>query len=116
LKSSQPNANNLAHAGTLWPSSEPTRFGRRKKTNALVAQLDRASDFDSEGREFESLRVRQFCCSEGLAGLSAFRQGVPLSRRVAAAAAQNIENNPMQSRSVAGTDALSRHAKPSRAI
>ena len=26
---------------------------------ALVAQLDRASDFDSEGREFESLRVRQ---------------------------------------------------------
>jgi hypothetical protein len=28
--------------------------------NALVAQLDRASDFDSEGREFESLRVRQF--------------------------------------------------------
>jgi hypothetical protein len=28
-------------------------------TNALVAQLDRASDFDSEGREFESLRARQ---------------------------------------------------------
>ena len=27
--------------------------------NALVAQLDRASDFDSEGREFESLRARQ---------------------------------------------------------
>src|SRR3954466_2243178 len=26
--------------------------------DALVAQLDRASDFDSEGREFESLRVR----------------------------------------------------------
>jgi hypothetical protein len=26
---------------------------------ALVAQLDRASDFDSEGREFESLRARQ---------------------------------------------------------
>jgi hypothetical protein len=25
---------------------------------ALVAQLDRASDFDSEGREFESLRAR----------------------------------------------------------
>ena len=27
--------------------------------HALVAQLDRASDFDSEGREFESLRARQ---------------------------------------------------------
>src|SRR3954465_4237668 len=26
---------------------------------ALVAQLDRASDFESEGREFESLRGRQ---------------------------------------------------------
>lgn len=26
--------------------------------DALVAQLDRASDFDSEGREFESLRAR----------------------------------------------------------
>jgi hypothetical protein len=35
-------------------------FWASKKTNALVAQLDRASDFDSEGREFESLRVRQF--------------------------------------------------------
>jgi hypothetical protein len=28
--------------------------------NAPVAQLDRASDFESEGREFESLRARQF--------------------------------------------------------
>jgi hypothetical protein len=27
---------------------------------ALVAQLDRASDFESEGREFESLRARHF--------------------------------------------------------
>src|ERR1700730_1772146 len=27
-------------------------------THALVAQLDRASDFESEGREFESLRAR----------------------------------------------------------
>ena len=26
--------------------------------HALVAQLDRASDFESEGREFESLRAR----------------------------------------------------------
>ena len=30
-----------------------------ERTNALVAQLDRASDFESEGREFESLRARQ---------------------------------------------------------
>jgi hypothetical protein len=28
--------------------------------NALVAQLDRASDFESEGREFESLRAHHF--------------------------------------------------------
>ena len=27
------------------------------KQNALVAQLDRASDYGSEGREFESFRV-----------------------------------------------------------
>jgi hypothetical protein len=31
---------------------------------ALVAQLDRASDFESEGREFESLRARQ-CFRDG---------------------------------------------------
>jgi hypothetical protein len=35
-----------------------TQSGNRT-TDALVAQLDRASDFDSEGREFESLRARQ---------------------------------------------------------
>jgi hypothetical protein len=28
------------------------------RATALVAQLDRASDFESEGREFESLRAR----------------------------------------------------------
>ena len=34
---------------------------RAKRTSAaLVAQLDRASDFESEGREFESLRARHF--------------------------------------------------------
>src|SRR5882757_2888237 len=33
-------------AGLRWPGK------------ALVAQLDRASDFESEGREFESLRAR----------------------------------------------------------
>jgi hypothetical protein len=30
----------------------------RVMVQALVAQLDRASDFESEGREFESLRAR----------------------------------------------------------
>src|ERR1700736_6332146 len=35
-----------------------TRKSLREKTCALVAQLDRASDFESEGREFESLRAR----------------------------------------------------------
>ena len=34
----------------------PARYGA---AHALVAQLDRASDFESEGREFESLRARQ---------------------------------------------------------
>jgi hypothetical protein len=33
--------------------------------HALVAQLDRASDFDSEGREFESLRARHFGTEPG---------------------------------------------------
>src|ERR1700730_14202515 len=37
-----------------------TRKSLREKTCALVAQLDRASDFESEGREFESLRARHF--------------------------------------------------------
>jgi hypothetical protein len=39
---------------------------------ALVAQLDRASDFDSEGREFESLRARQHLCLK-IKGFSQFR-------------------------------------------
>ena len=30
------------------------------RLSALLAQLDRASDFDSEGREFESLGARHF--------------------------------------------------------
>ena len=42
----------MAIAGPARPS---LLIGR----NALVAQLDRASDFESEGREFESLRARQ---------------------------------------------------------
>ncbi len=35
-----------------------SRYGAPR--NAPVAQLDRASDFESEGREFESLRARHF--------------------------------------------------------
>src|SRR5437016_4528426 len=36
------------------------RFSEKDmRNNAPVAQLDRASDFESEGREFESLRARQ---------------------------------------------------------
>src|SRR6476659_3105792 len=42
-------------------SGVPFRFLRNGKgSNALVAQLDRASDFDSEGRRFESFRARHF--------------------------------------------------------
>ncbi len=44
--------------------TERNRSGRRSEwrsyLHALVAQLDRASDFESEGREFESLRARHF--------------------------------------------------------
>jgi hypothetical protein len=32
---------------------------RQAQVNAPVAQLDRASDYESEGRTFESFRVRQ---------------------------------------------------------
>ena len=31
-----------------------------RTSNAPVAQLDRASDYESEGRTFESFRARQF--------------------------------------------------------
>jgi hypothetical protein len=44
---------------------------------ALVAQLDRASDFESEGREFESLRARhlgiEHCLTDGNARRSCNR-------------------------------------------
>ena len=36
------------------------------KKEAPVAQLDRAPDFESGCREFESLRARQISCSIGL--------------------------------------------------
>jgi hypothetical protein len=45
------------------------RRGTRAVRYALVAQLDRASDFESEGREFESLRARQSTISERLVSM-----------------------------------------------
>ena len=33
----------------------------QKLLNALVAQLDRVSDYESEGQGFESLQARQTC-------------------------------------------------------
>ncbi len=51
-------------AGAAAGRTERNRSGRRSEwrsyLHALVAQLDRASDFESEGREFESLRARHF--------------------------------------------------------
>jgi hypothetical protein len=38
---------------------EITAAVRYRISEALVAQLDRAPDFESGGREFESLRARQ---------------------------------------------------------
>lgn len=38
--------------------------------NAPVAQLDRASDYESEGRTFESFRARHFRSTPGRAGIS----------------------------------------------
>src|SRR6516162_6166307 len=40
-------------------SSGEVRHRPAPGQEALVAQLDRASDFDSEGRRFESFRARQ---------------------------------------------------------
>ena len=59
--------------------------------DALVAQLDRASDFESEGREFESLRARQsrffsiaYCCRSALMlnGLNSDAQALLLKRYI----------------------------------
>jgi hypothetical protein len=44
---------------SIWSVPEFWRTPDPENADALVAQLDRASDFDSEGREFESLRARQ---------------------------------------------------------
>jgi hypothetical protein len=45
--------------GSDGPLGAVVRSLRHGAPLALVAQLDRASDFESEGREFESLRARQ---------------------------------------------------------
>jgi hypothetical protein len=45
--------------GVLAPHVERDDQAAIVPCAALVAQLDRASDFESEGREFESLRARQ---------------------------------------------------------
>ena len=57
-----------------------------KRLDAPLAQLDRASDFESEGREFESLRARQYLrLAQALLAISAllFRRG-PCCEGVAA--------------------------------
>src|SRR5215510_7808070 len=43
---------------TCQPRSGAFRLRPKPGARALVAQLDRASDFDSEGRRFESFRAR----------------------------------------------------------
>src|SRR5262249_32022259 len=48
-----------ARAGYIRLGFGFTAFRAKKRRIALVAQVDRASDFESEGREFESLRARQ---------------------------------------------------------
>ena len=40
--------------------NRPSLIGLSQHGNALVAQLDRASDYGSEGWEFESLRAHVF--------------------------------------------------------
>jgi hypothetical protein len=53
----------VAPIWTIWsPPPESSRDACRRR-HALVAQLDRASDFESEGRRFESVRARQFPAS-----------------------------------------------------
>ena len=49
------------------------------------------------GRGVRIFAGAPFCCSKGLASIGTFGQDVSLARRVAAAPAKNIENNPMQS-------------------
>ena len=46
--------------GYSRPESWRQEVGRPTDNNALVAQLDRALDYESRGREFESSRARHF--------------------------------------------------------
>ena len=48
----------MVERGTLTPLVEVRVLVPQPKI-ALLAQLDRASDYESEGREFDSLKVRQ---------------------------------------------------------
>src|SRR5262249_23235975 len=53
----------------------------KRPDKALVAQLDRASDFDSEGRRFESFRARQHTPEPNEASLPAPIAAQPAMRR-----------------------------------
>ena len=63
-----------AKAGILCPASGATRLP--DNGNAPVAQLDRASDYGSEGLGFESLRA---CYLTGSLLVRLFSGGVPVS-------------------------------------
>ena len=45
---------------TLASIADDTQVDQRPMKDALVAQLDRALDYESRGREFESSRARHF--------------------------------------------------------
>ena len=47
-------------ATTLASTADDAQADQRPMKNALVAQLDRALDYESRGREFESSRARHF--------------------------------------------------------
>ena len=47
------------HVTKGWPEFQDQRHAQDE---ALVAQLDRALDYESRGREFESSRARHFLC------------------------------------------------------
>src|SRR5260370_7653137 len=52
-------------------SNHPACFRIKHNRCAPVAQLDRASAFEAEGREFESLRARHFPTKNDIFGPSA---------------------------------------------
>jgi|SRR5579885_1529408 hypothetical protein len=69
-------ANIVTSPGRLWdtPSSPATSgimLSLCEESNAPVAQLDRAADFESVGRGFESLRARQLKLLEASAAVPA---------------------------------------------